>query len=278
MFNRSNILMDFVIGSSAKGGIAIDINSVSDEQTIDEMTKQYSKRNGVVIYDSKNTMAKAPTELSSKGVPVGLNEQLAMVLNLMNSTSGVSDAAKGNTATAGTPASRYAQEAANSAVNIRNYIDPFNNARCQRDRKLLELIIQFKTEKEYIPVSGKGYGDSSNVFDPSKIRDDIMYTLQVDQGTDSRVYRSMIDDQLFQFVQQGILPLKIALTHSSLPFADKLIADLDEMEKAAQNGQIPQAGGQGLLPGIAKGLQDMGADASKANPAGVRMLQKYAGV
>lgn len=276
-FNRDHILSDYVIGASAKGTLFVPEEAITDDFPFEDIVETWSKRNGVVKIKLKQG-AQMPLELTGKATPAGLHESMALVLQLMNSSSGVSDAIKGQTPDSGTPASRYAMEAQNSTISIKNYLDPFNNARCDRDKKLLELIIQYTKEKEYLPVSGQNYAEETKVFDPSKLRDDLTYTLQIDQGTDSRVYRALIDDQLFKWVDSQTLPLKIALKNSSLPFADKIMADLDEMEQQAQQGNIPQAGSAGIMPQLAQGLAGMGADPSKANPQALAMMQKHMGV
>jgi hypothetical protein len=271
-FNRDLILKDFVIGSGAKGVLLFDENSETEDYPLKRVLAEYPKRNGVIVYDGKK--GEIPQQMVNKGVPAGLDESLAFGLQLMNSNSGVSDAMKGATPTSGTPSSLYMQSAQNSTLNIKDYLDAFNSFRTRRDRKLLEVHIQYAPDKEYLPISGQNYSEESKIWDRSKIKDDLTYVLKIDQTTDSRVYRSIIDEQLLQFVAQGVLPFEIYLKNSSIPNADKILADLDELKKQAAQGNIPQ---QGATPQMVQALQGMGANPQNANPQALEMMNRYAG-
>ena len=85
-------------------------------------------------------------------------------------------------------------EAQNSTLNSKDILDAFNSFRCRRDRKIIDVVVQFYKEKEYLPVSGQNYREDSIIFDPEKIGEDLQYEIQVNQGTDSQVYRAIIDE------------------------------------------------------------------------------------
>jgi hypothetical protein len=270
-FNRDLILKDFVIGASTKGVVLIDENSITEEYPLTRILQEYPKRNGVIVYDGKK--GELPKQMTNNGVPVGLDESLAFGLQLMNSNSGVSDALQGKTPASGTPASLYMQSAQNSTINIKDYLDAFNSFRTRRDRKLLDIHIQYAPDKEYLPISGQNYSEESKIWDRTKLRDDLTYVLKMDQGTDSRLYRSIVDELLFGLVDKQQLPLKIALKNSSIPFADKIMADMEEYEKQIQQGNVPpdQTGN------IVQGLQQMGASPQNANPKALELMNRYAG-
>jgi hypothetical protein len=272
-FNRNWILLDFVIGSSSKGTLLVDENSISDDFNFDEICETWSKRNGVIKMKLKPG-AQIPQQLVNKAIPAGLNESLQMSMQLMSSQSGVNDAIQGKKPDSGTPASRYAMEAQNSTLNSKDILDAFNSFRCRRDRKIIDVAVQFYKEKEYLPVSGQNYREDSKIFDPEKIGEDLQYELQVNQGTDSQVYRAIIDEWLNGWVEKGLLPMELMLKHTSMPFADNLLNDINEMKKEASQGQVnyPQAG----VPQQAVNyLQSQGADASKANPQAIEMMNRY---
>jgi hypothetical protein len=272
-FNRDKILLDFIIGSSSKGTLFIDENSVADDFNADEIAETWSRRNGVIKLKLKPG-AHLPQQLVGSAVPAGLNESLQLGMQLMNTQSGVSDAIQGRKPDAGTPASRYAMESQNATLNSKDILDAFNSFRCRRDRKIIDVAVQYFKNKEYLPVSGQNYSDESKIFDPQKIGEDLQYELSVSQGTDSQVYRSLIDDWLNGLVEKGLLPIELMLKHTSIPFADNLLNDINEMKKQASQGNV--AYNQGNVPQQAVNyLQSQGADASKANPKTVDLMTKY---
>ena len=274
-FNRDHILMDYVIGASPKGTLVIDENSISDDFPFETIVDTYTKRNGVIKMNLKSG-AQIPQQLVGKAMPVGLNESLNMGLQLMNSMSGVNDAIQGRNPGSGTPASRYAMEAQNSTMNSKDQMDAFSAFRCRRDKKMLDLIVQFYKEKEYLPISGQNYSDETKMFDPGKLTEDLSYTVSISQGTDSRAYRAIMDEQLNAWVEQGLIPMELMLKHTSMPFASQLLSDIEEMKKqAVQGAQLPPD--TGMTGKIVQGLQGMGADASQADPRTVELMQRYAG-
>jgi hypothetical protein len=264
-----------VIGASPKGTLVIDENSISDDFPFETIVDTYTKRNGVIKMNLKSG-AQIPQQLVGKAMPVGLNESLNMGLQLMNSMSGVNDAIQGRNPGSGTPASRYAMEAQNSTMNSKDQMDAFSAFRCRRDKKMLDLIVQFYKEKEYLPISGQNYSDETKMFDPGKLTEDLSYTVSISQGTDSRAYRAIMDEQLNAWVEQGLIPMELMLKHTSMPFASQLLSDIEEMKKqATQGAQLPPD--TGMTGKIVQGLQGMGADASQADPRTVELMQRYAG-
>ena len=115
---------------------------------------------------------------------------------------------------------------------------------------MLDLIVQFYKEKEYLPISGQNYSDETKMFDPGKLTEDLSYTVSISQGTDSRVYRAIMDEQLNAWVENGLIPMELMLKHTSMPFASQLLSDIEEMKKqATQGAQLPpDTGTMGRIP------------------------------
>lgn len=290
-FNRDKILLDFVIGAGAKGTLLLNEDALHPDMNFEEAVETYSKKNGVIKFSLKQgmRMSEQVQQLVSKAVPAGLNESMSLGLDLMHKMGGVSDAIQGKSPSSGTPASLYAQMSQNSTLNSRDYMDAFNSYRTTLDRKVIDTAIQYYDNKRYLTVSGKSFSDEALVYDPSKLREDLEYDLSIGMGNDSQIYRAMIDDQLFQLVQNNLLPLEMMLKHSSIPFSSQLLDDINQMKEQAQQGQAT-AGQPGadagiqvpntnkLLPGIVQGIEQEGGDASQANPQAVEMMKQYAGV
>ena len=84
-YNRDKILLDFIIGASAKGTFYIDEKHLSADMNVDQAKAEYTKRNGVIKLDLKPGVKVQDVlgQLTSKAVPAGLNESLAMGQRLM---------------------------------------------------------------------------------------------------------------------------------------------------------------------------------------------------
>ena len=57
---------------------------------------------------------------------------------------------------------------------------------------------------------------------------------------DTPVYRQLVDDSLFELLKANLIDIKMYLENSSLPFADKLLNDINQREKEMmQQQQMP---------------------------------------
>lgn len=280
-YNRDKILLDFIIGASAKGTFYIDEKHLSDDMNVDQAKAEYTKRNGVIKLDLKPGVKVQDVlgQLTSKAVPAGLNESLAMGQRLMQEMGGISDAIQGRTPGSGMPASLYAQSAQNSTLNIKDRLESFNAFRADRGRKILDTALQFYKEKRYLTVNSN---KEAREFDPEKIKDDLDFELTVNSGSDSQVYKSIMDEWLNNYIANGLIPLEVGLKNLSLPNSDQLLTDLEEWKKSQQeamNGGGSPDGIQAppnIAPGLMEAIKEKGADANNANQKAVEMMQRYA--
>jgi hypothetical protein len=231
--NRLIILIDFMLGAGAKGVLMIPEDMKPDGMSEKEFADEYVKFNGVIFYkpSKKNPNAK-PQQIYSQSTNIGAFELLNMQLSLMQEISGVSKAAQGQNADAGTPASRYAMEAQNSATNMVGVIHQFRSFKKSMDSKLLKTCIQNYEEERILGVSGNSAIDESMVYKPGLI-DDLDFDVKVTEGTSTPVFRQLLDEQLMILLDKGVIDGKMYLKNTSLPFADKL---LEQIENATANG------------------------------------------
>ena len=116
--NRLIIMNDMAIRSSAKGLMLVP-TQVLDGMTPDEFAEQATEYDGIMFYTPKATLPNSrPDVITSNAVNLGTNELLQIELNLMREVSNVSGALQGKTPTAGTSASRYAQESQNASTSL----------------------------------------------------------------------------------------------------------------------------------------------------------------
>lgn len=261
--NRLISMLDFIIGASAKGVLLVPEDSIPDDMDIDDFAEEWSKFNGVIKIKQKPGM-QLPAQISANSTNIGAFEMLNLQLKLIMDIGGVSTAIQGHDAKSGTPSSLYAQMAQNSLINSRDLFDKFSDFKCQRDRKALKIIRQYYTSPRPINVGGRMNSGNNTMYTPDIA--DVDMEVKVIQGTDSPVYRAIIDDTLMTLLTNKMIDLKMFLEHTSLPFADKL---LDSIQKREQEG-----GTAGIDPNQAAQLQQAQGQAAQANPKANAMIEQ----
>lgn len=274
--NRLISLIDFVMGSAAKGVLLVPEDSIPDDMSLDEFADEWTKYNGVVKIKTKPGVP-LPTQISTNATNIGAFELLSLQLKLTQEISGVSGAIQGQGAKSGTPSSLYAQEAMNSATNIKDIMDNFNFYRVNRDKKMLKTIIQFYEKGRMLKISGNRYDEEASTFDPDLVKD-LEYDLVIQQGMDVPAYRMMLDNTLKELLLGQQIDIKMFLENSSLPFADKVLESINareqQMAQAAQQaqGQLQQAtGGEAIDPQL---QQEIEQQARKQNPEGMKVIDR----
>jgi hypothetical protein len=263
--NRLITLMDFVISASAKGVLLVPKDVIPEDSDIDEFAKEWRSFNGVIAYTPK-AHAQIPQQVSANSVNFGATELLQMQMSLFQDISGVQDAIQGKSAVSGTPASMYAQQAQNSTINSMDYVMAFNNWKQRRDWKVIQVIQQFYQEERYLAVSGKAAKPESRKYDPKRV-ENMKFDTVIAQGTDSPIYRQVIDDSLMKFLQLGAIDIKMLLQNSALPFAGQLLDSVTQREEELKNNQL----GAGIPPELLAQLS------GAADPKAVALGQQAAG-
>lgn len=268
--NRLIMLMDFMIGSSAKGVLLVPEEAIPDDMDIDDFADEWTRFNGVIKIKTKAGV-KVPEQISTNASIPGVNDLLSLQLKFMNDISGLSEAAQGRRSASGTPASLYAQETINASLNTKDYFDSFNEFTRERDMKALKVIIQYYDEERKIALAGSNYSEEAMIYSPEKAKSaevDVVMT----KTADSPIYRSVIEDSLQQFVSAGLIDLEMYLKNSTLPFSDKLLEDIRQRkEQMLEQGAIdPQ-----LMQQLGTQLQGQGANPQAADPQTMKILEQY---
>ncbi len=255
--NRLITLWDFILGTSAKNTLVIDRHSL-DGQTPEEIAESYVEVGGVIVLNLKDG-AKPPFELGKNMANLGIADMIKLHMDLIRDISGVHSSLQGKDAKSGTPASLYAQETANASINIKAVLDSFNVFRRDVDEKIIKTIQQFYNEPRWISISGNDYKDSAQLYEPDKVKD-LEFHLEIAQSAESPVYRSIIDEQLKEFLMNGLIDFETYLKNTNLPFSDKILEDVRKAREEAAAGnmqgamgamdsaqqQIPQGNTQGM--------------------------------
>lgn len=268
MVNRMIILQDFIISASAKGVLLVPEDCIPDDMTIEDFANEWTKYNGVIKINVKPGVD-IPKQISANSMNIGINEMIQMQLKLMQDIAGVHGAIQGKSPNSGTAAALYAQETQNASLNVLDYLETFSSFLQKRDKKLLQIIKQFYTEKQYITVSGSDYSEEAKHYDPDEIRN-VDFDNTIAKGNDTPSYRVVIDDILMKLLEGQFISIEMFLEHSSYPFADKILQSIKKMREEAAQGQMPEGMPTQLL-------QQIQQEAGQATPEQLAQAEKLAG-
>lgn len=268
MVNRMIILQDFIISASAKGVLLVPEDCIPDDMTIEDFADEWTKYNGVIKINVKPG-ADIPKQISANSMNIGINEMIQMQLKLMQDIAGVHGAIQGKSPNSGTAAALYAQETQNASLNVLDYLETFSSFLQKRDKKLLQVIKQFYTEKQYITVAGSDYSEEAKHYDPDEIRN-VDFDNTIAKGNDTPSYRVVIDDILMKLLEGQFISIEMFLEHSSYPFADKILQSIKKMREEAAQGQMPEGMPTQLL-------QQIQQEAGQATTEQLAQAEKLAG-
>lgn len=240
--NRLISLLDFIMGSSAKGVLLVPEEAIPADMNIDDFASEWSKFNGVIKIKTKGGV-QLPQQVSANSTNIGAHELLNLQLKLVESIMGVSNAIQGQQAKSGTPASLYAQEAQNSTINSRDVFETFNSFKKNRDSKMVKTILQYYQEKRPMPSNKSEY--EVTFYDPDVVKG-VDFDFILSQTMDTPIYRQLMDDTLWKMLEGQLIDIKMYLEHSTLPYADRLLNTIRqrEQEMASQQQVPPEMAGE----------------------------------
>lgn len=247
--NRLIIMNDMAIRSSAKGVWLIP-TQVLDGMTPEEFAEQATEYDGMIFYTPKATLPNSrPDIITSNAVNLGTNELLQMELNLMREVSNVSGALQGKTPTAGTSASRYAQESQNASTSLYSILKDMESfTECVAQKKCMMI-------KQYYD-NGRPIFNRDNTYPMEYDRlaaRDIMFKISIKNAAATASYQNNINDKLDRLLEMGAINIVQYLQNLNEPFADKLLQDVQSQvenlraqqaemgQEAPQNGVVPGA-------------------------------------
>lgn len=244
--NRTFTTIDFVRSTSNKGLLVVDEDAFLD-MSRREIVDEYVRYNGVLFAKTKPgvNVKDAIAQVNGHASLAGEFDLLNLQLKLINEISGVNSAMQGHVAPSNTPASLYAQQAQNSALNLRGLFDSFKAFRKRRDVKIMKTIQQYYTRPQFVGLAGSDYSAEANWYNPDKVRDaDIDLTIA--DGNNSPTYQMLSNDFLKELWQAQAIDVKMLLENISYPFATKILEQIKqrEMEQVPMDGVPPGAAQQ----------------------------------
>lgn len=246
--NRLIIMNDMAIRSSAKGLMLVP-TQVLDGMTPDEFAEQATEYDGIMFYTPKATLPNSrPDVITSNAVNLGTNELLQIELNLMREVSNVSGALQGKTPTAGTSASRYAQESQNASTSLYSILKDMESfTECVAQKKCMMI-------KQYYE-NGRPIFNRDNTYPMEYDRlaaRDIMFKISIKNAAATATYQNNINDKLDRLLEMRAINIVQYLQNLNEPFADKLLQDVQSQveDLRAQQAEMGQQAPQnGVVPG-----------------------------
>jgi hypothetical protein len=262
--NRHATLIDFSIASSAKGCLMVP-KSMLQHTPLKEIARQYSRTDGILVYDDSKAVVERPTQLATNAIPAGAFEFLNLEIQQLKEISGLSGALSGQASRSGTPSSLYAQQAQNSMLNFVLLFDCFADFNKEVAEKVLKTQMQYYTTKRHVDISGQIYNKTAIYYEPQVVDKIIDWNIVVAEGADTPVFRQMHDEMLKYLFDAGAINVELLLENSSAPFAKKLLAQVRTAQQQMQQGQM--AGAQQQMEGV-----DMSQ--IQADPNSLKMVQE----
>jgi hypothetical protein len=269
--NRHLTLVDYALAHSAKGALMIP-KSMLAHNTLEEIARQYSRTDGILVYDDSTPVVNKPSQLVTSPIPAGTFEFIQTEIRQLQEVSGLSGALSGQVSRSGTPASLYAQQAQNSLLNFVLLFECFKDFNTVVAEKVLQTQMQYYTTKRHVDISGQTYNDTAIYYDPSVIDKIVDWNVVVTEATDTPVFRQFSDDMLWRLFEAKAINVELLLENTSAPFAQKLLAQIRSAQQQMENGQ--QAMAQQQMNGMdLQTLQEqMGAQATQQSLQGVQSL------
>lgn len=135
--NRLIVLIDRMMGSSAKGVLLFPVNQKVDGFSWDEVRRRWGASDGVIpITGRTNTL---PQQIVGNGGDVGAHKLLELELKLFEDVSGVSQALMGNVSSGNGGSSLYESQIENSTIALADIFQTFASLTRQRDKLALAV-------------------------------------------------------------------------------------------------------------------------------------------
>ncbi len=129
--NRLIMLIDRMMGASAKGVLLFPLDQKTRDVTWREICQRWSAADGVIPITGKGAML--PQQVSGNGADAGAHRLLELELKLFEDVSGVSDAMLGRATSGNGGAGLYESQIQNSTAALADIFDTFNAFTARRD-------------------------------------------------------------------------------------------------------------------------------------------------
>ena len=226
--NRLITMIDFIMGSSAKGVLLFPEDQIPDGMTIDDIADEWTKYNGIILFRPRPG-SPMPQQIAVNATQVGAYEMLSLQMRLFEDISGVHGAMQGKAAPAGTPSSLYSQQIQYSSTNLLDLFESFKTFREDRDIKIMKTIQQFYTDSRYRTIAGNSCGKDASTYTPEEVRN-TEFDLSIAETLSTPALRMASNEFLMELFHGGKISLEMLLQNGAFPFADKLLQSLKQSQ------------------------------------------------
>ncbi len=133
--NRLVVLIDKMMGASAKGVLLFPMAQKSPLVSWEEIAERWSRTDGVIPVMGRGETL--PTQISGNGADAGAHQLLSLELKLFEDVSGVSNALLGESSNATGGAGLFDAQVRNSTIALADIFDTFESFLDERDRRIL---------------------------------------------------------------------------------------------------------------------------------------------
>lgn len=257
--NRLIVMHDMAARSAAKGVTIVPIECIPDGMTPQDFADNFTAYDGLVFYNaSKVNPNLRPEIITSNAVQIGTYELLQLQMQLIRDISNVSGALQGKTPSAGTSASRYAQETQNATTSLYTVLFDFTSLTESLADKKCQIIKQYYDDKRLI--YNKANSNDMLEYDRLSARD-VKFMISIKEAAATAAYQTQANDTLLQVLQLPPDMMQLFLQNCNLPFADKLLQQIQSQQMQMQQEAMMQ--------------QQM--EAEKADPEKVRQAEQILG-
>ena len=267
--NRHLTLVDYALAHSAKGALLVP-QSMLQHNTLQEIARQYSRTDGVLVYDDTKAVVNKPSQFVTSPIPAGTFDFINTEIRQLQEVSGLSGALSGQVARSGTPSSLYAQQAQNSMLNFVLLFECFREFNAMVAEKTLRTQMQYYTTRRHVDISGQTYNETSIYYDPAVIDKIVDWNVVVTEAADTPVFRQMADDMLWKLFEAKAINVELLLENTSAPFAQKLLAQVRSAQEQMQQGQQQMA--QQTMGGIDMAALQEQMGGAQASPQAMQQL------
>ena len=270
--NRLITLIDFIMGSSAKGVLVFPENAIPKGMRKEDILEQWTSYRGVIFANLKPG-TQMPQQISTNATNIGANEMLALQMQLIRDISGVHGALQGKEAKSGTAASLYAQEASNAQVNIADLLESFTEFRQARDYKLVKIAPQCYDAPFFISLAGNEYSKEAHYWNPELAASADVY-VNLSENNNTAVYRMMANQIVIKAMEMGMIDFETVLQTGVMPNGDKLLSIVQRRKEQLQKEQLQAQAA--MMQGQAMGaqMQEAGASEGQVLQAGASVAEQ----
>lgn len=271
--NRLIIMHDMAARSAAKGITIIPKDCIPDDMTPEDFAQEFTEYDGLIFYETNKLNPNLrPEVITSNAVQIGTYELLQLQMNLIHEISNVSGALQGKTPSAGTAASRYAQETQNSTTSLFTLIQEMTSFSERVADKKVNMIKQYYEDGRIIFNHDK---TSILEYDRMSCRD-VDFKISIKEAAATAAYQQQINDTLDKLLEMNAITIKQYLQNCTLPFADKLLQDIETAEQEQMAAQQQMQMQQQAMNQAGEGMSDEQQQTSQQNvQAAQAMLHNY---